>query len=1798
MADKNHILNTLQEVEESLAERVFADILSSKPEVQQVNTYFTKVGFFDPEADVLDRQIGKGVARGSITGVSTQGTRYTREGTKRLKPLVNRDRVSSILEGMASAKKGQVNLTIMPDRFRSSMLLHATGAAPTGGQNVIIGQKQLLDKFFGDVVFTNTGPESVTAQVSKAALSGKGEQSTGMSYLTRAYNMLRDGKTRLTEAQQLQMVFNAAFMRAAEAPSKSPYGMTFFKQTLANAGVQGLSTTGRTVFNVTDPNGIQRIAGAKPSFQSLAIYASHDTKVGGSSPHGAFMSRVRRTYGNKYAAKFGKLFRQMNKDAGNRLGWSMDTSGAIFVGPKGRWDQFVNIPGQYLDELFGSSIEGMPSGVVQSGGKLSFTKQIWKDGGIRSYGELAIDFFQEGLDQEGGLTPANIDAALQSASKNLTKRAEVSAGILLNETLEPLTLLGRPNIVQAISAQASLYVDANELKPYQTALHDLFGQARQSKKTSGGMAKLGDTFSQYVQELESKYTSPSGFFDKRFLTTVKNTVTQGNTVPTHLQKRFFLGMSTLQKRPLTKGVHQTHGMQEVVLDQEIRGIKAANAGVGVAYRASTVGMTHGDYLTQRVARRAYRPGSPLSVATGIKGSRHAVVNPQGMLAVVHTRGEIATLRMFGDSGGFLTEAGQAGYAQGQLPAQKVVRNFNQQGMEAYLRDLAGIHAEEEPWKRFLHRVRSSNARMIGMTAPDSPLPIAHGRRGAHQGATHFTGFKMSGNFDASRAEIFMSGRTVASHVSVLLGRETRVTARRAPVGFLKKQYGSIVEGAHIVIGGDTGATLNPTNKMFYHRTGMLQLKPGGAGERSTAGLHKAEKEFLRRYQKSGGLGLELKPDGTIIHTDAFNTQNFKVHSGRALKGMGYSGRQITGKFFSKVLPGGRMMPGMAQLAWLDETPGELDRFVAEKSELLFHSITNRFSQFSDITGQGSSFKVRLESLGQLSQGILGMYGSPAGTHPGFALMADALEQKRGVIVDSSMTRNVGVNDFFKQAPQSVLAPFAPAGHREALPKWAASQDIDILSKDEMLKRFGDVHLGTFGRDGLDFEELMKKNILDPEQNKGFFVKAEATVAAVSKEYGGDKTTMTLGYHYIPSAQKLRAALQGATGTAVSPITDTAGEAVFGLLQALRYGDGERPSGVQDVEHWLSKLNQGYASWGGREGKLKKDLLAARIGMSAKGRIVSTPTSVRDAYVGAGITSKGRVAASEFDVGISRGTLHQMVVDNTKGDKAKLTQEYKRILKKLQKGEDVFGVIQPAPTHGIGHLPIVRFKLDDALANDGVHKNAMAIKDYLNWTINRDVDMDNIEALLFEGPNLARLEKLSKRQVAMAWVRAAFKKQRLVHSTQYAARLKSAERGAAKMVSYRNSVYDYSTGTIDKQEFAKQASKFLEFGNAPPLGFMGEYANMSFASTIGSSASQDDIAATLNRVAGNRAGVFSKADVGMYQKAMQYGEMGADEVWSHAAVLERNIFQAPITKAGELTESMLTNIRDIKEQIDVDKSLAENVEMGIARSRQFFRDLVGNPEGLADVQKLGKMHLDAGIPYRNMSMDQIVETAANITGRVQAVTGYAEATHDASFSHPVHEALSGGRGALANIARMLFGVNVSAEVTGSVQDANEAAGLARDLPEASSEVLDMGKQFFLKHWRGIGVAAGLLVGARALSDISTPNTINMPPPTQAPLPPEPMVGMQPSGPQNFPAQQNAYLMPSDGQYGHSALRNNGSSVNISDARAQMGALMPVVGNSYANITVRDDRRHSNAWEMQRINSMANNSDFVHPYQDMA
>jgi hypothetical protein len=833
--------------------------------------------------------------------------------------------------------------------------------------------------------------------------------------------------------------------------------------------------------------------------------------------------------------------------------------------------------------------------------------------------------------------------------------------------------------------------------------------------------------------------------------------------------------------------------------------------------------------------------------------------------------------------------------------------------------------------------------------------------------------------------------------------------------------------------------------------------------------------------------------------------------------------------------------------------------------LYITSAARRFQDRADQLKNTKAMSARLQTLSVTAAGIPRLHGmKTAWEHPGWAKMASTLERRRGLTINRGTSGPflTGAPEEYANIYRAVSPGFEPpAGRTMSL---AQAQEKFVFGNRPLT-------IEAFNKGGLSMDEIMETDFMKPGR-AGFWLEFDDPMQFSRRATPQmSENLFSSRFLYVPSSDVLR----GISGDV--PV------ARGSLLHSL-VGLVEGESKIGNTASYTAAAWRAFAGLGGREGFLSENLFSSgAMAGAAKARVVPEERLM---------TGMSQKARDMFEIGMSPSTLDKMMRSEATFDGALDQKLYGKLKRDLARGQ-LYGIAMPTPTHGGGHMTTVKFYQDLALGAEMAAERDVAMHPLHAMWLNRDFDKDVAETMLVSDKRMAKLYRKQRKRLAP--------------------QMRALEQ-ALTVVEQRMGPTGAAAG---KAEFQTMLSYF-GFGNLPPLGFLGGYGAFTTGSILSGSATPAQAAAELNKLAAGRfipGREMTAADVGRYRQLL-------GTTWARGELLQRNVKQGVIQKAGEglgpLMENFLTVQSNIVSQYGGGRSLTQTqvddaMSMAIESTYRYLEGVTGGKVTNEAIFNALKVDLN----YGNLTGKALLQAMARDLGTIQGVQGIMLASHSkmtgpqgrlATYGprNVIREFLGSKEGDMLGAGARLFGVDEGLEAAsfdpGQAPDIRmmsasdrailassqeEVAGLNRAQQEAS-EMGPRAKGFLGRNWK---VLAGVGVGLLGLREVASAIGGG---PTQAPIPRDPMVDV-PSGPGMHLDVPTATVMPPNGYstnaYGHGTT----PAVNIDEVENQVRMNIGAVQGGFGTVHINDSREHRSNWELQNAARRQAGSDFIHKYQ---
>ena len=1462
---------------------------------------------------------------------------------------------------------------------------------------------------------------------------------------------------------------------------------------------------------------------------------------------------IRRTAGDEYL-KHLKVGIDSLEGAADALNIRMDDSGALYLGVGNDMKSYAAMPTGYIDNVgsIGVSRGGSASGIVNIGGKRSFARPIYDVNANRkvSFVEKGLKTFFGGItntsEGRAGITMDNLGMAIHVGAERLRKAKQ--AGGELAGLLETTLSLGQQSILPSLYAQGTATVPSGVLKNVNDALVEMLTGSANHKLPLGAYSKA------IKDSLESIGNSFGNFdFSAASWSAVKHDINNANVLPSMGMESHFLPGVLNDPRVIAKGTYHIANTRETILNSHKLG-RMQETHSGLSSRITSVGTTRGGAQIDSALARAYARDGRVATSSTLAAVMYVPsLNPN---SVAQGR------RMFGDSMFYMTNLGKRGIGYDSSSMKSVKTFMTREDIVNYLNQIRGKGGE---WDKYIEGVMRGEVRE-GFHGTGQGLKLgkinrkALGELAPARGTTHFFGINLS---DYSSERNFAFGRIgERSHGSFVLGSGMRMTAATG-AGNL---YGEATEQAvHFISGMESLNAQNAFHTQFHHKLNLL----------TTKNAHGTISDFMREYTGAGGQGLTLSESGKrIIAQDNLTQDGFNKYADKALINLGFSRESIEGEASSVLTLMGKHKAAREAAR---RSPGSL---------VFLQGVGERAGGAEDIAGMRHGLRQRLDTLKLIGAGS-------GGNDPLWKIMATGLERQTGVVLNK---KNFGSTGFIKSMPSGTIKnSIRPIFEKGFAPKSNNVRSIKQFGQDYGLE----INSRTIAGEGIGYNALKSTKLFD-HTRPGFYLDLGEEIGVGVKHSRGSETFLESSsrFMWIDSGKELSDRVRGAGDDVVRFGKDDYARKILNILEGSVAGDSHtvRKNAREAIELQMSV--------GKKEGYFDKKM-SFEAPISAKGRLISTMSTAKDATKS--ILKDGLVDGSVFEVGVNDQMLREMFTNKRS---RKFNQEGYEAAYAKAKSEGIYGMLQPTPQHGGGHIPMVKIKLDETLKSGaGV---AIRTSDFIASFIERDFDKDQAGLMaIFDKETMGYAREalgVKTDKEVNAALASHYRQQRKKHAA-YAAEYEKAE-----------SVFsDFFRGKgnlkIGSAKYYEAIEKYHAFGNLPPVAWSPFYSQFEFNAAVASPDSAEKVAGTLNKLGRLREGgrAITAEDIGGFRKAMTTRGLGLKKTFNEATLMQHNVAQAALAKGGELMPDFARWHDSLGRIQEAARAGSITIEEAIQSATKASRSMGQAMASAGTISKLkGYSELFAGATR---------EEAGNIFGDLMGVFTGAHAFAKGKFLHEksrfspiIRQALStpeGARDAVA-LAELLETVNMKSEGDGLVRrtiadkilessqealaEANRRA--AEGMPGGGSAV-GGSFDFINKNWKAIGLMGGGLIAARALYGALSPDPTPPPLPISnmgaAPLPPEPMVSQQsagPSMPMQAPVARARQMSGMTSSRSHSSIGQS-MSVDSPGSSFNMGA----IGSSWNRTTVRDDRSYTSGWEHQRLADANGRSDFVHKYMDL-
>ena len=1442
---------------------------------------------------------------------------------------------------------------------------------------------------------------------------------------------------------------------------------------------------------------------------------------------------IRHTAGPKYLEAISAHIEGLSPDVRAAMSLRMDSSGGLYAGVGSDLSSYRALPIGYMDDVgkLGASDRGAVSGVIRTGGRRSYARPIYDPETRRLH-----SYAEKALGSFfGGMTGGPAGATMDNLAMSIHVGSET---LRKNKALvsETMLSLGQQSILPALYAQGTASVPHNVLKNVDQALTEMLTGVANHKMPLGAYNK---SIKESIDRIASEYSGLN--FSAGAWTAVKHHIDRGNVLPTKGLESFFLPGVLSDERVLSKGTYHVTRTREIAGGNRISKIMSSNAALGG--RIMSVGSTVGGIGLDLNLNKAYarQGGAYSSALTSVM-----YLPSKNKSSVAQGR------RMFGDSMFYMTNLGKQGIGYDSSSMKKVKDFMTRDQLVDYLNQVRGSGAG---WDEYIDSIHSGKVRE-GFHQPSQPLKLGNVNRGKlgklapARGTTHLFGINL--NEYSSERNIAFGRQGPRSHASFVLGSNMRMTAATGKANM----YGEAAEDAvHFVSGMESLSAQNSFHRQYHHKLGLLstQESPASIGQ------------FVDAYKAKGGKGLSMVGEGahqTIVAGAGLDADSFNKYADEALSELGFSKGSLQGE-----------AGAVLRLMGKDKAAQN----AARGAKVFLQDIRERSGAAEDIAGLKHGLRARLAT-----HRLVG--AASGGQDPVWKVMSAGMESQVSNRIGGKFRLNksdFSSSRFVQQVPDGIKKPFMPVFSRGFAPK-----ANEVMSLSEFGKKFGsEINSFSLEGKGMSFNALKSTALYDESRAGSFIDLGTGVEVRVSGHTSSDKYKASKSrFMWLPSGKEFSRSLKGAGDDPVRFGEGSLQKTFLEMISAQGSGD---PQAVKLLakEAIERQIHTGGKAKSGLEGSK----LFFEAPVSAKGRLLSTFSSADDAV--SSVVTGGKVNKDAFDVFVNEDMLKEMFTD--KGSRYMSKAEHGSALKRLKGGGSIFGTFQPTPQHGGGHIPLVNIRLDTDLKSGA--GPAIRLGDFLAQSLERDFDKDVGALMAFSGKETMGYAKEGLGVGSDREVNAVFASHMKSQRTKMAFQAQRYEQAEEMW----DKVFGKSLTTGSKQ-FHEAITKFHAFGNTPSVAWTPYWSQFEFSAAIAGKASPGDVASGLNNLATNLSTKITGSDVEMFRRNMGARGMTASQTFREASYMQHNVAQAAIAKGGKFLASMeawhgeLGAIGDSVRSGNM--SMQSAIEAAQKASTAFGLELShgGKLKGYSEMFS-GKSAIEAGKIFGDVVG---VFTGAHIyaKGKFMEEGGsfFSSIQKGLSSNDFTYDALGTARALNVN------DVIGNSELVSRVQvNAQEELANTNNAAKAGGNALEQGSDFLKKNWKGIGIAGGGLIAARALYGAlsSGPEAPRLPINNmgQAPLPAEPMVSRQQSGP---PIPMPSHSVRANNMNGMTSSRSNTSrmsSVNIQGPSSSFN--MGAIGSNWSRTTVRDERSFTSGWEHQRLSEAGNNSDFVHKYMDL-
>jgi hypothetical protein len=1654
---------------------------------------------------------------------------------------------------------------------QARMALHTGIDTMVGTQTIgFVYDRYTMQSLAGhrNIAFGHDNPLVGVKSLVHEAFPNLGAASTSQKDVAQALGF--DG---LNKPEQLQAIVGKAY----EAK-----GSAWFADFLSREGVRDLPGVEYGLYNKLDPHNIGKYMpgldnanyvpkGIKGSTAGRALHVS------GHHLSDEFLSRINKAFGRQYHDLFsefaGSILQRAEYAGGdpNHVAFLLTDSNRLYIGRTGQASRYSALPTSTEGGIFGrqGNSHFTLRKVMHNGKAVNPIQAMFEEGvrGFHEYGSQGHnvgDSIYKGMRNMGMAKIGDFHSfnAMETDGASSWKYSASSQGDF--------------DFFKGTFDRYSVIASIDSKTPYIEELN----KAMRASGKSGPMGEYAGNLERGALQTLERYNSIATQADMGMYPTIGPG--HGGTVAFSGMRGFFLPGS-FTSRHFNKGVYNIRNRKSIYKKSQVDNLISSRKKLGLG-RTTPMGMMAADIDSNDLLSKHY---------SSLAGSKRTATSIFGGTVAVYDGNNAALTELFGDAGAV---TGNTGAFHRQRPVGSTSAELTKHET-GRLFDLISGHGTMKSWDKARQDVMGGGSHsnfdrgMLITNEARMAVNDEFGEKGFHIpfNAKYLGSASYNHGGDQSVKFSFLSGTSEAAGVDSIFVQDSRMSTRRIDPTLSRSTFGSIGDVADLITHADNWSSIDQAKADFTHRLGLLGTEKG----RIAGGA----KEFLKRYKAAGGVGLELMETGLFgIDANAIKAsskwilEDFQSVSEEVLRTMGFGLSTLLGDPFKVAAAMGKTLK--------TNKDGSLFGSVSNigRPKLLINALSYRADELDGLLGGKGGFATKLETLNSvvvsMATRFKGIGMTHHGQHPGIAAMISDFEHSTKVKLSKTKSGigAVGKGNFVKKLPSSITNFYVPLTKefKKSVIGVHKYNGLDILTREQARRQF-------IAEDGLTTNRLDTRGISRTEINRtkilnygrdGFFLDMGEEIllpnsAAKAVGKGMNEASHMSRYLYVPAGETLK--------TLMGNMHQGRDTLLYNIVDLIEEGGiyDENRVGRRSKREVFGSLWRETARMGSKKGPLGTKLLKghARGGLNARliQRFMDPDTALKR------ITNGKDGIKGAYRVGVSMEALDQ-AARTLKG----VTAED---LKSLMDKGDLYGSVKPRPVHGSGHISMVQIFLDDSLKGGGVN---ISMDPFAAFMLNRDFDMDTLEMQIKESwrqgdSNIIHPAKIIAEQERMAhgeWRR-------------YVDGLAAAGEAKKAMIAE------------DPKGLAKAAMSYFGFSNAPAIGFMQGYERLAFGSILTErGGTPGSIARNLDNAAGRTKGEsFSAGAVSDHLKVLNNAVHGLDatDLFGEAWMLERNIRQAPITKGTGVLGSLFNDF------LEIPNGIREMIGKGIKDESEHIRYAVDKAEVfLLELQAEGKLMIDPGRLANISDEAKRVRAAAVVLGTFQGVSSRAGIRHfvDGAFPNQLHRAIGTTTGALSKIGDWMFGgddfipqhnetfiekklddfLDPPGSTLGSQQQSaqaaiNNAAGAdvdPGDVPGGKSEMLGKAKSFLTTHWKKGAAIFGGIVALKTISALLTDEPDDLSP---APLPRNPMVGMQHAefNPVALDV-PSVYTRPISHSYSANSTRQ-GSSQEIGNMVDAFAMNTAAIGGSFSNINIRDHRTALNGFQVGRQARVNDMSDFT-------